>query len=305
MKNGLLLLASLSCASAALAQTPAPPKPATTTEILAASKPEDWRRLDPANTLYLELATGRVIIELSQHYAPEHVAAIKLMADAHYWDGLAINRVQDNFVVQWGDPDGVRPLQKALPQLKLPLAPELTHPLTKDLPFTALPDVDGWSKQAGFTGGMAAARSDSQQWLAHCYGAVGVGRDNEPDSGHGNELYVVIGQSPRQLDGNVAIVGKVWRGMELLASLPRGTGGGLGLYESPEQRVPIKALRRASSVPEAQRTGIEVLRDDRAVFAQFVEARRNRTDAWYLRKAGHIDVCNIAVPVRDIPSPAK
>jgi peptidylprolyl isomerase len=65
--------------------------------------------------------------------------------------------------------------------------------------------------------------------------------------------------------------------------------------------VPIKSLRRASSVPAAERTDIEVLRDDRPVFAQFVEARRNRSDAWYLRKAGHIDVCNIAVPVRDAP----
>jgi peptidylprolyl isomerase len=281
------------------ADPPVPPKPPTTAEIIASAKPEDWRRLDPANTLYLDLAAGRVVIELSRHYAPQHVAAIKTMAESHYWEGLAINRVQDNFVVQWGDPDGVKPVEKVLPQLKLPLAPEFSRARARDLPFTALPDVDGWSKQTGFTDGMAAARSDSQQWLAHCYGAIGVGRDNEANSGHGNELYVVIGQSPRQLDGNVAVVGKVWRGMELLASLPRGTAGGLGLYEKPEQRVPIKALRLASKVPEAERTNLEVLREDRAVFAQFVEARRNRTDDWYVHKAGHIDVCNVNVPVRD------
>ncbi len=294
------LVACVTLASGAAFPQAPPPKPLSTAELLAASKPEDWRQLDPANTLYLELASGRVVIELSRHYTPEHVAAIKLMADAHYWDGLAINRAQDNFVVQWGDPDGVRPQEKALPNLELPLAPEFTRPVSKDLPFSALPDVDGWAKTVGFTDGMAAARSGPQQWLAHCYGAVGVGRDNAADSGHGNELYVVIGQSPRQLDGNVAIVGKVWRGMELLSSLPRGTGGGLGLYEKPEQRAPIKALRRASSVPAAERTNLEVLRDDRPVFAQFVEARRNRTDDWYLHKAGHIDVCNINVPVRDV-----
>jgi peptidylprolyl isomerase len=112
-------------------------------------------------------------------------------------------------------------------------------------------------------------------------------------------LYVVIGQSPRQLDRNVAVVGKVWRGMDLLASLPRGTGDGLGMYEKPEQRVPIKSLRLASEVPEAERTNLEVLRDDREVFARFVEARRNRRDEWYIAPAGHIDVCNINVPVRD------
>jgi peptidylprolyl isomerase len=291
----ILISLTLMTSTTFAAEPSAAPKPLTTAEIIASAKPEDWRRLDPADTLYVDLAGGRVVIELSRHYAPAHVAAIKAFAQAHYWDGLAINRVQDNFVVQWGDPDGVKPLPKDLK----PIPPEFSRPVDKTLPFTAIPDVDGWAKQVGFTDGMAAARAKGQQWLAHCYGAIGVGRDNEPDSGHGNELYVVIGQSPRQLDGNVAVVGKVWRGMELLSSLPRGTEGGLGLYAKPEQRVPIN-VRLASEVPAAERTNLEVLREDRPVFAAFVEARRNRQDAWYLHKAGHIDVCNVSVPVREI-----
>ena len=293
-----LVLAFLlaTCVNAA---EPAPPaKPKTTDEIIASAQPGDWRRLDPADTLYLDLASGRVVIELSRYYASEHVAAIKTLAAAHYWDGLAITRVQDNFVAQWGDPDNRKPLPKLRSML-----PEFSRNLGKELPFTALPDVDGWASQAGFTNGMAAARTDGQQWLAHCYGAVGVGRDNAPESGLGNELYVVIGQAPRQLDRNVAVVGKVWRGMELLASLPRGTGDGLGMYEKPEQRVPIRSIRLASEVPAAERTNLEVLRDDRAVFARFVESRRNRADEWYVHKAGHIDVCNISVPVREYPAP--
>jgi peptidylprolyl isomerase len=295
MRKVLLPLTLLSCTAIA-AEPPAATKPLTTAEIIESATPSDWRRLDPADTLYLDLASGRVVIELSRHYAPGHVAAIKAFASARYWDGLAINRVQDNFVVQWGDPDNQKPLPKDLK----PIAPEFSRATDKALPFTALPDTDGWAQQAGFTDGMAAARADGQQWLAHCYGAIGVGRDNAPDSGHGNELYVVIGQSPRQLDRNVAVVGKVWRGMELLASLPRGTGGALGLYEKAEQRVPIK-VRLATEVPAAERTNLEVMREDRAVFAAFVEARRNRRDEWYLKPAGHIDVCNVNVPVRDVP----
>ena len=61
----------------------------------------------------------------------------------------------------------------------------------------------------------------------------------------------------------------------------------------------IKSIRLASEVPEAERTNLEVLRDDRPVFTRFVESRRNRADEWYIHKAGHIDVCNITVPVRD------
>lgn len=289
--------AALLCVVASLAVAPAV-SAQTSAEVLAASKPEDWRALDPADTLYLDLAAGRVVIELSRVHAPRHVDAVKTLARARYWDGLAINRVQDNFVVQWGDPDN----KKALPKLS-PMPPEFARAITVDLPFTALPDVDGWAKQVGFTQGMAAARSATDQWLVHCYGALGVGRDNAPDSGLGNELYVVIGQSPRQLDGNVAVIGKVWRGMELLASLPRGTGGGLGLYEKVEQRVPIRSLRLASEVPAAERTPLEVLREDREVFGRFVESRRNRRDGWYVKPANHIDVCNIAVPVREANKP--
>src|SRR5678809_1107426 len=91
--------------AAVQAADPAPPKALSTAEIIASAKPDDWRRLDPADTLYVELASGRIVIELSRAYAPQHVAAIKTLAGAHYWDGLAITRLQDNFVAQWGDPD--------------------------------------------------------------------------------------------------------------------------------------------------------------------------------------------------------
>jgi hypothetical protein len=52
---------------------------------------------------------------------------------------------------------------------------------------------------------------------------VGVGRDVPADSGNGSELYAVIGQSPRNLDRNVTLVGRVIEGIELFSVLPRGT----------------------------------------------------------------------------------
>src|SRR4051812_48942223 len=91
-----------------------PPKP-TLSDVIKASKPTDWRPLDPDNTLYMELPTGRVVIEMAPVFAPNHVANIKTMVREHYFDGLAIIRSQDNWVVQWGDPDekNPRPLKSA------------------------------------------------------------------------------------------------------------------------------------------------------------------------------------------------
>jgi len=277
------------------------PEPVLTMQqVLDDSKPTDWRALDPANTLYLELDSGRVVIELAPAFAPRHVGNIRTLVTEGYFDGLTINRSQDNFVVQWGDansddPAKARPLGKA----GTVLPADFTRP-AEGLDFTVHPDVDGWAPEVGFVQGMPAARDTKGNlaWLAHCYGTVGAGRGNEADSSLGSQLYVVTGQSPRQLDRNITTVGRVVAGMERLSVLPRGTGP-LGFYEDAGQRVPIKAIRLASQVPEAERERIEVFRTDTQAFQALVESRRNRRDDWYRHPAGHIDLCNIPLPVRE------
>lgn len=285
-------------AAQANGQAPAPAKARSMQEILDASKPSDWRALDPANTLYLDLASGRVVIEMAPEFAPAHVANLRTLAREGYWNGLSINRSQDNFVVQWGDGAEDEKARKPLGSAQNKLPAEFTRSSDK-LDFHALPDRDGWAPQVGFADGFPAARDPASKtaWLAHCYGMVGAGRDIAPDSSNGTELYVVIGQSPRQLDRNITTVGRVVQGMELLSVLPRGTGP-LGFYEKPEQRTAIKAIRLASEVPQNERTALEVLRTDTPLFDELVEARRNRRDDFYKRPAGHIDLCNVPLPAR-------
>ena len=309
MRPSLVLIAAatvaVSVSSAPAADAPAK-KPLTTADVLAASKPAEWHALDPENTIYLELKSGRVVLELAPAFAPNHVANIKALAREKYFDGLAILRSQDNYVVQWGDPNadaraGDKDQPRAIKTAKAKLNAEFTVPLASKVPFTALPDVDGYAAQTGFSGDFASARDPKlgQAWLTHCYGTLGVGRDVDVNSGGGAELYVVIGSAPRWLDRNITVVGRVIKGMELLSVLPRGTGT-LGFYEKPEQRVPVVSVRVAADVPEAERSHLEVLRTDTPSFTNFVEARRNRRDDWYKMPAGHVDVCGVAIPVREI-----
>ncbi|MGB5103704.1 MAG: peptidylprolyl isomerase [Steroidobacteraceae bacterium] len=285
----------LACGTAAAAD---PPAGRTMADVLAASTPADWRALDPENTVYLQLASGRVVIELAPAFAPEHAANIRRLVRQGYFDGLAIIRSQDNFVVQWGDPAGKRSLGEA--RAKLP--PEFTVASTPALPFTRLPDPDGYAPEAGFSGGFPAARdpASGKAWLAHCYGMVGAGRGNDPESGSGTELYVVTGHAPRQLDRNIALVGRVVQGMELLSTLPRGTGP-MGFHESPAQFVPIHSVKIAADVPATERSRLEVIRTDTATFTALVESRRNRRDDWYLEPAGYIDLCNVPIVTRPQP----
>jgi cyclophilin family peptidyl-prolyl cis-trans isomerase len=264
-------------------------------DIIKKSAPSDWRQLDPNNTLYLELATGRVVIELAPLYAPKHVANIKALVREHYFDGLVFIRSQDNYVVQWGDPTETREIKTAEKTVKA----EFSTTIAKDIPFAALPDVDTYAPVVGYSNGLPAARDPKHKltWLAHCYGMVGAGRDNDADSGGGTELYVVIGHAPRQLDRNVTLVGRVMQGMELLSSLPRGTGA-MGFYDKPEQYVPIKSIRLAADVPETERSHLEVIRTDTPTFKAIVESQRFRGGDWYKVAAQHVEVCNVPVPVR-------
>ena len=269
-------------------------------DVLAASGPGDWRALDPENTLYVELASGRVVIELAPAFAPNHVANVKALARERYYDGLAIVRVQDNYVVQWADPDAEKPeLARKIQHARKTLPAEFDRALDPKLPFTQLPDSDVYAPEVGFSGGFPVARDPraGKMWLVHCYGMVGAGRDNAPDSGGGTELYVVIGQTPRHLDRNVTLLGRVVQGVELLSGLPRGTGA-MGFYEKPEQRVPIKSIRVAADVPEQERSDVEILRTDTATFRNLIESRRNRREDWFQVQAGHVEIGNVPVPAR-------
>ncbi|MEO6184988.1 MAG: peptidylprolyl isomerase, partial [Steroidobacteraceae bacterium] len=260
-------------------------------DIISAAPADAWRTPDPANLLYLELDSGRVIIELAPAFAPAHVGNIRALAHEKYWDGTAIYRTQDNFVVQFGDPDGddpakARPLGSAKSRL-----PAEFHRDAKGLPFDQLPDADGWAPQTGFSGGFAVGRNPQAgtAWLAHCYGTVGAGRSNAEDSSTATELYVVIGQSPRQLDDNITVVGRVLLGMEHLSAIRRGPAP-MGFYETAAERTPIRSIRLAADVPAAQRTPLQVLRTDTQTFRDVTDARRNRVDDFYKRPAGHVDL---------------
>lgn len=304
------LLSALITVSTAYAAAPTPAsaaepaKPLSVGDILAASPDSDWRSPDPANTLYMDLTAGRVVIELAPQFAPEHVANIRALAKQHFWDDLSIYRSQDNFVVQFGDPDAGEGNARSLGEAKKHLPAEFDRPAA-GLAFTALPDVDGWAPKVGFVEGFPAAQDPStgKVWMTHCYGALGAGRDMAADSSNGAELYVVTGQSPRQLDRNITLVGRVIRGMELLSATPRGPEP-MGFYEDAAERTSITSIRLANDVPTAERDRVQLLRTDSATFAAVTEARRNRRDEWYKASAGHIDLCNVPFPSRKLPSDA-
>jgi peptidylprolyl isomerase len=65
---------------------------------------DDLSKLE--NTLFIELESGRVVVEMLPDVAPKHVARIKELAREKFYDGVVFHRVIDGFMAQTGDPTG-------------------------------------------------------------------------------------------------------------------------------------------------------------------------------------------------------
>lgn len=244
---------------------------------------------------------------------------IRLLARNHWYDGLSINRIQDNYVAQWGDKNYDNPeasgATKPLPN-GLEVMQEMAY--TADAPLSALTrgfhglQRDRYAENVGFIRGIPigyhiASRPSDQRanpamaniWPVHCYGMVGVGRNLSPDAGSGKELYAVIGHAPRHLDRNIALVGRVISGIEYLSSLPRGSGV-LGFYTDQEaaKRITILSVRIASDLPAEAQPRFEYLSTESKTFMSYVSAIANRRDPFFITPAGGTDICNVRVPTR-------
>jgi len=79
---------------------------------------------NPENTLNLDLAKGRVVIELRPDLAPGHVARIKELAREGFYDGTPFHRVIDGFMAQGGDPTGTGMGGSKKPNLKAEFSAE-------------------------------------------------------------------------------------------------------------------------------------------------------------------------------------
>ncbi len=74
--------------------------------LFAFALPVAAQQPDPENTLYLDLTYGRVVIRLRPDLAPNHVARVKQLTRAGFYDGIVFHRVIPGFMAQTGDPTG-------------------------------------------------------------------------------------------------------------------------------------------------------------------------------------------------------
>lgn len=112
---------------------------------------------------------------------PKHKASFLKLAEEKFWDSLTFNRVIKDFVIQGGCPD----------------TPE------------------------GFADSPYLIEPEFRDHLKHVYGAVGAGRDGNPEKlSAGCQLYIVQNKDGlHRLDGDYMIFGQVFKGFDVLDSI--------------------------------------------------------------------------------------
>lgn len=288
----------VSCTQLVHSDEPAPaskPKHLTPYAIVEQSPATDWRPLNLENTLYLELKSGMVVIELAPHFAPNHASNTKQLVRENIFDNTEFYRVEDGFVAQGGIGDNEKQLKPKKGKLNIP--GEIVMVTEKPMQWTSVDKNDGYADETGFVDNFAAGRTSDkkQNWLLHCYGYIGMGRYNDIDSG-GSDFYIVTGQAPRYLDRNITVFGRVISGMPLLQKLDRSEGleGSMDVSDNNK----IISIRVASDLPEKSRLPLEVMKTDSESFKAYIKASKNRLHEWFIHQHDYIDACSIQIPTR-------
>jgi len=267
-----------------------------------------WNPLDPDNTVYLELQEGTAVIQLNPQFAPKTVNKFKDLLAEQFYRGLSFYRVIDGFVAQGGeesDMDGskLKTSLKAEFEIDWPQKPR-NKDKARDwvaMSWTPVQTDDLFAPYTGFIDGFPAARdkeNGGKAWLTHCPGTVAMARNDDPDSS-GTDFYIVIGQSPRYLDRNLTIFGRVIWGMDVVQRIKRGPALDNGIIEKDLDRTWIKRMRLATSMEPEEQLDIWVADTNSDGFRKSLKERRNRKHEFFHHKPPKVlDVCQVPVPVR-------
>ncbi|MHA6718680.1 peptidylprolyl isomerase [Sphingomonas sp. RS6] len=287
MLKTLIALFALGAAMPLTAQTAGGPLPTDPVEA-------DWHDVPDDEVLVMTLGGGRqVFIRLAPRFAPGHVANIRRLAVAHWWDGESVYRVQENWVAQWGDASEKKPLPP-----EIIARPPAEFEIGAVVPAQRLARPDAYSSGSGVTAdGWPIATDGKATWLTHCYGMVGVARDRLPDTGTGAELFTPIGQSARRLDRNYTVVGRIVEGMQYLSALPRSDAP-MGVYATAAERTPILSVRLASQLPDDERPHFQYRATDNARYAAMI-AKRQQPEPPTV--ATGLSVCDLPPAIRRRP----
>jgi peptidylprolyl isomerase len=258
--------------------------------VPALARADDWVPIDPENTLYLELSTGLIVIELHPEIAPGHVARVKKLARAGFYDGLKFHRVIDGFMAQGGDPTGTGEGGSKEPDLKAEFTYHQKHDALNFGQTNSLETIGVAGAAVVLTESQAGQFTHPdgllQSWMPYCRGTAAMARAQDPNSAN-SQFFIMFSNQYRQLERNYTPWGRVVFGMDAVDKIARG--------EPPAKPDRIIHAHVGTDVPAAQRKALEEL-------ASGSQGMRDLFKAASDIGHGQIDACAVQVPVRLRPA---
>jgi len=251
----------------------------------SAQQASDWRTPDPDNILVIETNKGRIIAEMSPEAAPNHVARVRELAKAHFYDNLTFFRVIDSFMAQTGDPknDGTGASDK----------PNVAAEFTFRRGAGYAPQGKSGSTEIGFVGALPVYSQNSalaamtvdgkvSAWGAFCPGVLGMARAGDPDSA--NSQFFFMRQHVASLEKTYTAFGTALTGLDAIRAIKSGEP-----VAAPQDK--MITVRLLSDIPAAQRPSIQVMDTGSAAFKAMVDKKR-------AEMGGAFGPCDITVPVQ-------
>ena len=171
--------------------------------IMSAAKSE---KIDPENTLTIELKDGKVVIEFFNEDAPNHVARIKELANEGLYDGVVFHRVIEGFMAQTGDVE-----------------------------FGNSKDFS--ERRVGTGGSDLPDLKEEFNDRKHVKGTCSMARSASPDSA--NSQFFICFDDASFLDGQYTVWGQVIEGMEHVDKIKLGSSSDNGSVDNPDKIIKV------------------------------------------------------------------
>ena len=256
---------------------------------------QDWRALDPENTLYITTDYGVFVVELAPEMAPKHVAQIKKLARQKFYDDLTFHRVIDGFMNQTGDPRGDGTGDSQEPDIPA----EFTFRRGNDMKvtltgrqMTKVGEADvGFFKSLPVASqpiGQAMLTKDGkvEAWGLHCPGTASMARGGDNINSANSQFFLMRNSYP-SLNRLYSIWGRVVWGNENLTKIKVGTKGETPNF-TPDKML---SVRVAADIPESERLPVRVMKTNSKSFQAHLEKLKSTSGKYP-------EVCDIPVPAR-------
>jgi len=249
----------------------------------------DWGSVAAGNLLIIDTNKGRILVEMTPEAAPGHVARLRLLAKAGFYDGIPWHRVIDGFMAQTGDPLGTGEGQSWYPDLKA----EFTF--RRDAQTSFAPVAAPAGALVGFMQSLPvqtqpdavmATTADRKvhAWGLYCPGVAGMARDDAPDSA--NSQFFLMRQPYPALEKRYTIWGRVVSGLDVVRALKFSPNPD-GIVTDPDR---MTRVRVAGDLVQGERPSVRVLSTDSARFRTLVERTR-------AARGADFSACDIDLPV--------